>query len=65
MKQLNEHTAAALAEAKEVLATENPEMDVRHMNENCLADRSSSKENNQFRDNEMGDPIPSQHNVLV
>ncbi|XXG45787.1 hypothetical protein AAC387_Pa02g0775 [Persea americana] len=63
MKQLNEHTAAALAEAKEVLATENPEMDVQHMNENCLADRSSSKENDQFRDNEMGDPIPSQHNV--
>lgn len=64
MKQLNEHTAAALAEAKEVLATENPEMDVQHMNENCLADQSSTKDN-QFLDNEMENPIPSQHNVLV
>lgn len=65
MKQLNEHTAAALAEAKEVLATENLEMDVLHKNESGLLDRNSSKENNQFRDNEMGNLIPLPHNTLV
>lgn len=56
MRQLNEHTAAALAEAQEVLASGNPERE---------ASQKSSDGNSQFSEKELENLISSPRSALV
>ncbi|XP_043724473.1 transcription factor MYB3R-1-like isoform X2 [Telopea speciosissima] len=59
MKQLSEHTAAAVAEAQEILASENPKISSK---EKCSTDQNSVQEYNHFPDNEQQEnqiPLPS------
>ncbi|XP_042477936.1 transcription factor MYB3R-1-like isoform X2 [Macadamia integrifolia] len=61
MKQLSEHTAAAVAEAQEILASENPEMSSK---ERCSTNQNSIQENNHFPDNVLENHIPLPSGVL-
>lgn len=56
MRQLNEHTAAVMAEAQEILASGNPESD---------APQNSSGRNSQFQEKEPENLISSPPSALV
>ncbi|KAJ4957748.1 hypothetical protein NE237_024859 [Protea cynaroides] len=56
MKQLSEHTAAAVAEAQEILASENPEIPSK---ERCFNDQNSTLEYNHFPDDDLENLVPS------
>ncbi|KAJ4953057.1 hypothetical protein NE237_029889 [Protea cynaroides] len=62
MKQLSEHTAAAVAEAQEILASENPEIPSK---ERCSTDENSIQEYNHFPDNELENPSAMPSGVLI
>ncbi|XP_077210948.1 transcription factor MYB3R-1-like isoform X2 [Tasmannia lanceolata] len=64
MKQLSGHTAAALAEAQEVLANVNADPAVSHASEKCLANQNSSAVNT-FPENELENLVPLPPGVLT
>ncbi|XP_077210049.1 transcription factor MYB3R-1-like [Tasmannia lanceolata] len=64
MKQLSEHTAAAWAEAQEVLASGNADGTVSQTSEKCIGNQNSSKVNNPFPDNELENLVPLPPGVL-
>ncbi|XP_042488182.1 transcription factor MYB3R-1-like isoform X2 [Macadamia integrifolia] len=61
MKQLSEHTAAAVAEAQEILASENPGVPSK---ERLSTDQNSAREYNHFSDDELENLIPLPCGVL-
>ncbi|XP_043706444.1 transcription factor MYB3R-1-like isoform X2 [Telopea speciosissima] len=61
MKQLSEHTAAAVAEAQEILASENPGIPSK---ERCSTDQNSARECHHFSDEELENLIPLPCGVL-